>query len=152
MAAKVSDATKMETPGAYLPEIENIQRRADGTYVIAYGGAPYHATEDVTPDVYDRVLTEIEGGAVVTEYVEPEAPKPEAPKPDPLAEAVAEYTRLRGIADFLMAPLQDAVDVGEATEQDLFAMKAWKKYRVSLSRVPEQEGYPTVIEWPIVPA
>lgn len=149
MVVKVSDAVEaeIEVHEAYLPEIENIQRRADGTYVVTYGGVPYHATEAVTPDVYARVLAMIEGGAVVTEYVEPEAPKP-----DPLAEAVAEYTRLRGIADFLMAPLQDAVDVGEATEQDLFALKAWKKYRVSLNRVPEQEGYPTVIEWPIVPA
>ncbi|WP_273872713.1 phage tail assembly chaperone, partial [Pseudomonas shahriarae] len=29
---------------------------------------------------------------------------------------------------------------------------AWKKYRFALSRVPEQEGYPTVVEWPIAPA
>ncbi|WP_273879983.1 tail fiber assembly protein [Pseudomonas shahriarae] len=146
MAANVSAATKMETPGAYLPEIENIQRRADGTYVIAYGGAPYHATEDVTPDVYDRVLTEIEGGAVVTEYVEPEAPKA-----DPLAEAVAEYNRLRGVTDFVIAPLQDAVDVGEATETEFAALNAWKKYRVALSRVPDQQGYPLSIDWPAAP-
>ncbi|WP_273880285.1 tail fiber assembly protein [Pseudomonas shahriarae] len=146
MAANVSDATKMETSGAHLPEIENIQRRADGTYVIAYGGAPYHATEDVTPDVYDRVLTEIEGGAVVTEYVEPEAPKA-----DPLAEAVAEYNRLRGVTDFVIAPLQDAVDVGEATETEFAALNAWKKYRVALSRVPDQQGYPLSIDWPAAP-
>lgn len=146
MAAKVSDATKMETLGAYLPEIENIQRRADGTYVIAYGGAPYHATEDVTPDVYDRVLTEIEGGAVVTEYVEPEVPKA-----DPLAEAVSEYNRLRGVTDFVIAPLQDAVDVGEATETEFAALNAWKKYRVALSRVPDQQGYPLSIDWPAAP-
>lgn len=147
MAAKVSDATKMENSGAYLPEIENIQRRADGTYIIAYGGAPYHATEDVTPDVYDRVLAEIEGGAVVTEYAEPEAPKP-----DPLAEAVAEYNRLRGITDFVIAPLQDAVDVGDATDTGVAALKAWKKYRVALSRVPEQADYPLTIDWPVAPA
>ncbi|VCU63138.1 MULTISPECIES: tail fiber assembly protein [Pseudomonas] len=146
MDANVSDATKMETSGAHLPEIENIQRRADGTYVIAYGGAPYHATEDVTPDVYDRVLTEIEGGAVVTEYVEPEAPKA-----DPLAEAVAEYNRLRGVTDFVIAPLQDAVDVGEATETEFAALNAWKKYRVALSRVPDQQGYPLSIDWPAAP-
>lgn len=147
MAVKVSDVTEMEAPGADLPKIENIQRRADGTYVIAYGGAPYHATKDVTPDVYDRVLAEIEGGAVVTEYIEPEAPRP-----DPLAEAIAEYARLRGIADFLIAPLQDAVDDGEATEAETVLFKAWRKYRIALSRVSDQEGYPQSITWPAVPA
>lgn len=77
---------------------------------------------------------------------------PPAPIVDPLDEAQAEITRLRAVADYAIAPLQDAVDVDEATEQDLVVLKAWKKYRVALSRVPEQEGYPTVIEWPIVPA
>jgi hypothetical protein len=77
---------------------------------------------------------------------------PPAPIVDPLDEAQAEITRLRAVADYAIAPLQDAVDVDEATEQDLVVLKAWKKYRVALNRVPEQEGYPTVIEWPIVPA
>ena len=146
MASKEEDVVKTKIAEAYIPAIENIQARKDGTYVIAYGGAPYHATEEVTPDVYDRVLTEIEGGAVVTEYVEPEAPKA-----DPLAEAVAEYNRLRGVTDFVIAPLQDAVDVGEATETEFAALNAWKKYRVALSRVPDQQGYPLSIDWPAAP-
>ncbi|NMZ00142.1 tail fiber assembly protein [Pseudomonas proteolytica] len=147
MIAKVSDLIEQENPDAYLPKIENIQRRADGTYVIAYGGAPYHATKDVTPDVYDRVLVKIEGGAVVTDYVEPEVSKP-----DPLAEAVDEYNRLRKAADFTIAPLQDAADLGAATQSELHSLSAWKMYRIALSRVQTQQGYPQSIEWPVAPA
>jgi hypothetical protein len=146
MSAKVSDAIEMGNPGTYLPVIEHIQRRSDGTYVITYGGAPYHATEDVTPDVYDRVIDEIEGGAIVTDYVESEAPKP-----DPLADAIAEYNRLRGMADFEIAPLQDALDVGGATESGVALLSAWKRYRVALSRVHEQDGYPLAVNWPPAP-
>lgn len=146
MVAKVSDLIEQENPGAYLPKIENIQRRADGTYVIAYDGAPYHATKDVTPDVHDRVLAEIEGGAVVTDYVEPEVSKP-----DPLAEAVDEYNRLRKAADFTMAPLQDAADLETATQSELHSLSAWKIYRIALSRVPDQEKYPVTIIWPDKP-
>lgn len=147
MIAKVSDLIEQENPDAYLPKIENIQRRADGTYVIAFGGAPYHVTKDVTPDVYDRVLVKIEGGAVVTDYVEAEVSKP-----DPLAEAVDEYNRLRKAADFTIAPLQDAADLGAATQSELHSLSAWKMYRIALSRVQTQQGYPQSIEWPVAPA
>ncbi|WP_379554959.1 tail fiber assembly protein [Pseudomonas sp. MD332_8] len=147
MIAKVSDLIEQENPDAYLPKIENIQRRADGTYVIAFGGAPYHVTKDVTPDVYDRVLVKIEGGAVVTDYVEAEVSKP-----DPLAEAVDESNRLRKAADFTIAPLQDAADLGAATQSELHSLSAWKMYRIALSRVQTQQGYPQSIEWPVAPA
>ncbi|EFB3321859.1 tail fiber assembly protein [Escherichia coli] len=34
-----------------------------------------------------------------------------------------------------MAPLQDAVDLGIATEEESSLLAAWKKYRVLLNRV-----------------
>ncbi|MBJ2216441.1 tail fiber assembly protein [Pseudomonas sp. MF7453] len=71
---------------------------------------------------------------------------------DPLEAAQAEIIRLRAIADYAVAPLQDAVDVDEATDSEVAQLKGWKKYRVALSRVPEQEHYPDAIEWPVVPA
>lgn len=70
---------------------------------------------------------------------------------NPLDTAQAEIQRLRAVADYAVAPLQDAVDVEEATEADVALLKAWKKYRVALSRVPEQSGYPNAIEWPVLP-
>ncbi|WP_232925170.1 tail fiber assembly protein, partial [Pseudomonas sp. S4_EA_1b] len=63
-----------------------------------------------------------------------------------------ELNRLRSVADYAIAPLQDAVDVDEATDADLAALKSWKKYRVALSRVIEQPQFPDAIEWPVAPA
>lgn len=74
------------------------------------------------------------------------------PAANPTMDAQAEIARLRAIADYAVAPLQDAVDVDEATDADISALKAWKKYRVALNRVAEQEGYPEIIEWPDAPA
>lgn len=79
-------------------------------------------------------------------------PELTAPEDDPMETAIAEITRLRAAADYAIAPLQDAVDVDEATDADLVALKSWKKYRVALSRVIEQPQFPDAIEWPAVPA
>lgn len=55
--------------------------------------------------------------------------------------------------------LQDSVELEIATDKEIAALatkkislSTWKKYRVLLSRVQEQEGFPTVIEWPEIPA
>ncbi|MNG08838.1 Caudovirales tail fiber assembly protein [compost metagenome] len=69
-----------------------------------------------------------------------------------LAAAVAEGAKRRAVADKAIAPLQDAVDIDDATEAEVLLLKAWKKYRVALNRVPEQAGYPATIEWPVAPA
>ena len=71
---------------------------------------------------------------------------------DPLVSAQEELATRRAAADYAIAPLQDAVDIDEATEAETSALKAWKKYRVLLSRVPEQSGYPDTIDWPAPPA
>lgn len=139
---KIPDAKEPAVASA----IAHIQRKVDGSYIIVCNGYPYHATPMETPAVYQQVTDEIERGAPVTEYVEPGEVTP-----DPLAQAIMECSRLRAVADYAIAPLQDAVDVDEATDADIAALKAWKKYRVGLSRVPEQLGYPTSINWPIVP-
>ncbi|MDR7285689.1 hypothetical protein J2X84_004539 [Pseudomonas corrugata] len=68
-----------------------------------------------------------------------------------LAGVVAENAKRRTVADRAIAPLQDAVDIDEATAAEILLLKAWKKYRVALNRVPEQAGYPTVIGWPVDP-
>jgi len=78
--------------------------------------------------------------------------EPTTPGEALLERALAEIARLRALADYAIAPLQDAVDVDEATDADLAALKSWKKYRVALSRVIEQPQYPDAIEWPVAPA
>ncbi len=69
-----------------------------------------------------------------------------------LAAVVADQAQRRAVADAAIAPLQDAVDIDEATTDEEARLKLWKKYRVALSRVPEQEGYPNEIGWPAPPA
>ncbi|MCW2272360.1 tail fiber assembly protein [Pseudomonas sp. JUb96] len=69
-----------------------------------------------------------------------------------LTAVVAETAAYRASADAAIAPLQDAVDIDEATEAEVIALKAWKKYRVALNRLPEQAGYPDTIDWPVPPA
>lgn len=67
-------------------------------------------------------------------------------------EAQDEISRLRSIADYIIAPLQDAVDIDDATAEEDALLKLWKKYRVALNRLPDQEGYPATISWPAPPA
>lgn len=81
-----------------------------------------------------------------------QAMKTEAAAAQALAEVVAESSSRRATADAAIAPLQDAVDIGEATDDEGGLLTAWKKYRVLLNRVPAQAGYPTTIDWPIAPA
>ncbi|WP_230392674.1 tail fiber assembly protein [Pseudomonas guariconensis] len=69
-----------------------------------------------------------------------------------LASAQIETARLREIADGAIAPLQDAVDLDEATEAEAALLKEWKRYRVALNRLPDQPGYPGEITWPAPPA
>lgn len=60
--------------------------------------------------------------------------------------------------DFLMSessmkinPLQDAVDLEIATEEEIKLLVDWKKYRVLLNRISTQPEYPTKIDWPVKP-
>lgn len=69
-----------------------------------------------------------------------------------LASVAADITQRRAVADAAIAPLQDAVELDEATEAEAMLLIEWKRYRVALSRLPEQEGYPTEIDWPAPPA
>ncbi|WP_258036435.1 tail fiber assembly protein [Pseudomonas putida] len=69
-----------------------------------------------------------------------------------LATVVSEQAQRRALADAAIAPLQDAVELDEATESEAALLINWKRYRVALSRLPDQEGYPSDIEWPAPPA
>lgn len=68
------------------------------------------------------------------------------------ATAVASRTRLQQLAAQAIAPLQDAVDLGESTAAEEAALTAWKRYRVALNRIEQQPGYPHTIDWPSSPA
>lgn len=48
-----------------------------------------------------------------------------------------------------IAPLQDAVDLGEATDAETALLKKWKQYRVAVNRVDLTQANPV---WPITPS
>lgn len=65
------------------------------------------------------------------------------------SETAAYRDGLLTYAALRIAPLQDAVDMGEATSAEQSALTAWKTYRVAVNRVGVTDGTPV---WPIQPA
>lgn len=51
-----------------------------------------------------------------------------------------------------MTPLQDAIDLDIATDDEIARLNDWKRYRVELNRISQQPGYPRDIQWPIAPS
>ncbi|WP_054061786.1 tail fiber assembly protein [Pseudomonas asplenii] len=82
---------------------------------------------------------------------------PSAPVPLPLVlEEVLKLTKVKrdqllSFAANQMGPLQDAVDLEEATADEARLLKEWKQYRIALSRLEQQMGFPTDVVWPISP-
>lgn len=91
-------------------------------------------------------------GVIDWTQVVTQAMKDQAAAEQRLALVVAQAAAHRAAADSAIDPLQDAVDLEEATEAEAAELKAWKKYRVALNRVPDQPGYPDTIDWPAPPA
>ncbi|MNP31824.1 Caudovirales tail fiber assembly protein [compost metagenome] len=91
-------------------------------------------------------------GVIDWTQVVTQAMKDQAAAEQRLAQVVAQAAAHRAAADSAIDPLQDAVDLEEVTEAEAAELKAWKKYRVALNRVPDQPGYPDTIDWPVAPA
>lgn len=54
-------------------------------------------------------------------------------------------------AALAIAPLQDAVDLDEATSLEVALLKKWKQYRVALNRIQLQADFPEPVQWPVEP-
>lgn len=67
-----------------------------------------------------------------------------------VSDANAKKTVLMTEAAERIAPLQDASDLGIATNEELAQLKAWKTYRVLLSRVDVSKA--PDVEWPEKPS
>jgi hypothetical protein len=68
---------------------------------------------------------------------------------DYVKSAEAQKTILLSEATATIGPLQDAVDLGMATDEENVQLKAWKKYRVLVNRVNPSKA-PKIV-WPQVP-
>ena len=74
--------------------------------------------------------------------------------PLPTQESVVFKTKIKksnliAEATIAIAPLQDALDLGIVTENELEKLNLWKEYRVALNRVDINEA--PDIEWPVLP-
>ncbi|WP_442958860.1 tail fiber assembly protein [Providencia sp. PROV069] len=74
---------------------------------------------------------------------------PPIPKEQLIAEAEQKKQSLLADANNAIAPLQDAVDLDIATDEEIILLKDWKKYRVLLNRVDTSTS--PNIEWPEKP-
>lgn len=68
-----------------------------------------------------------------------------------LGEVLAQKANLLAAAALRIAPLQDAVDIGEATPEEEALLLQWKAYRVQLNRIHLQAGYHENVVWPTQP-
>lgn len=84
-----------------------------------------------------------------TDFVAP--PAPEIP-PVTEGQALAEKSARIAYATTRIAPLQDMVDLGEATPEEEAALLAWKRYRIALTRITSTSaGWPSAVQWPAMP-
>ncbi|KAA5965115.1 MULTISPECIES: tail fiber assembly protein [Pantoea] len=67
-----------------------------------------------------------------------------------IRQAEDKRSRLRADADTIIQPLQDANDLGIATDDEASQLIAWKKYRVMLMRVNTEDAENII--WPEQPA
>ncbi|MCS3608140.1 tail fiber assembly protein [Erwinia rhapontici] len=67
-----------------------------------------------------------------------------------VAYAESEKAELLALARISIAPLQDAVDIGVATSDEIALLKKWKQFSVSANRTDTSK--PLDIVWPAAPA
>ncbi|MCY1439113.1 Caudovirales tail fiber assembly protein, lambda gpK [compost metagenome] len=110
------------------------------------GEIPFTATPDDSTDYGPEIFQR----AVAGEFGEIAA---YAPPSDAalLPPARVQQQRRMQAAGLAVAPLQDAVDLGVATAEQIAQLQAWKRYRIELNAMPEQPGWPRTLEWPVPP-
>lgn len=127
------------------PGVE-VEPDAHGAEVTAWqppeGAEMFPVTEETGPAY-------IGGTYVDGKFVAP--PTPPAPPPT-AAQVLAQRDGLLAEATRRIAPLQDAVDLDDATADETALLKAWKQYRVALNRVEQQSGFLANVDWPKAPA
>ncbi|XXF10911.1 tail fiber assembly protein [Pseudomonas sp. D2-3] len=109
---------------------------------------------EITPKRHAELLAGNAQGQLIIadENGHPSLQAPPPPTAEQLStQATAMRAQLLQSATLAIAPLQDAVDLGEASEYEEVALTAWKRYRVQLNRIEQQDSYPNAIEWPVPP-
>ncbi|EDW2762591.1 tail fiber assembly protein [Salmonella enterica subsp. enterica] len=116
-------------------------------YAKSSEGWPSDAKE-ITEELYSSLLAGQEAGQVIITG-DNGLPELSKSKPDFIREAELKKSRLMQIATDAIAPLQDAVVLDIATEEETALLLAWKKYRVLINRIKPEDA--PDIDWPEVP-
>lgn len=120
-------------------------------YFISDSGEVFAYEADGSQDAYIKdgltPLSEDELAAIREKEIRDRAPTGE----QLLQMAGAKRDEFLALAALRISPLQDAVDLDEATVQDVASLKQWKQYRIAVSRVSTQPGFPSTIQWPVTP-
>lgn len=110
---------------------------------------------EITEELYQQLLDGQTAGKIITTD---QNGQPILTDPPPLTgeqikqQTLTQRDSLLAMASEKIAPLQDAVDLDMATDEEVASLKEWKKYRVQLNRVEQQSGFPNQIEWPEMPS
>lgn len=120
-------------------------------YFISESGDVYGYESDGSQDAFIkkglRQLSHEEFSQIQAEWI-----IAAQPTGDQLRQIVdAKRDELLMVAGLRIAPLQDAVDLGRATQRDSAMLLQWKQYRIDVNRVTLQSGYPVEIQWPAQP-
>lgn len=103
----------------------------------------------VSAEQYSAMMAAQEGGKVISRDADgrPMLIDPPVPTVEQIiASHTAQRTELLSRAAAHIAPLQDAVDLGIATDDEIARLAAWKRYRVQLNRIDVVEP-----AWPTLP-
>ncbi len=113
-------------------------------------GWPTDAVE-ITERWYQYLIDKSSGKIIVpNEYGQPVLSDPlPLSQEELIVRAETQKSALMAAASNILAPLQDAVDLGKATDAEKALFTAWREYRVSLMRIDTDSA--TDIVWPEQP-
>lgn len=107
---------------------------------------------DISDDQWTALLAAQSSGKILVRGEDgmPVAVDPPPPSADEL-KAVNSMTRdaLLAAAALAIAPLQDAVDLDEATDAEVALLKQWKQYRIAVNRIDLTQS---TLSWPASPS
>lgn len=155
---------EIEQEGTELSQGNEIQLPVEQTEVMYYAGEGFYSSLYINTayanGFTDADLTEISWDDYNAWFNPPEGKmavwqdgKPvlvDIPPPDYVAIATQKRNVLRAEADYAIVPLQDSVDIDEATDEEIALLKKWKAYRVALNRLDLSTA--PDIAWPVKPA
>lgn len=123
-----------------------------GFYVYPVSSSIPDEAKEITEETYNALFAGQEIGKVITADKDGNpvlADPPPLTQEQQVAIADAKKTRLMAGATVAINPLQDAVDLEEATDSEKSMLTAWKKYRVLLNRIDTAKA--PDITWPATP-